>query len=122
MITYKEGKPVEMRKWHPNGKVMAEGVFRDGHRTGEWKDWYENGALKEISHFQKGGLHGDRLFYDPKGKLVRTMRYEHGFPAEGTIPKGLLSAKAAKAAGLAPADSGAADSAPADSAPAAGKP
>lgn len=115
LITYKEGKPVEMRKWHPNGKPMAEGQFVNGHRSGEWKDWYENGTLKEISHFKDGGLHGERRFYDTKGKLVRTMRYEHGFPAEGAIPKGLLSAKAAKAAGLVSADSGAADSGVADS-------
>jgi antitoxin component YwqK of YwqJK toxin-antitoxin module len=89
LVVYKLGQPLEMRKWHPNGKPMAEGFFAGGHRTGEWKDWYENGILKEISHFQDGGLHGERLFYDAKGKLVRTMRYEHGFPAEGKIPKGL---------------------------------
>jgi antitoxin component YwqK of YwqJK toxin-antitoxin module len=91
VVTYKDGKPAEMRKWHPNGKPMAEGVFKDGHRAGEWKDWWENGALKEISRFEKGALHGERLFYDSTGKLMRTTRYEHGYPASGKIPKGMAS-------------------------------
>lgn len=109
LITYKDGKPMEMKRWHPNGKPMAEGLFAKGHRSGEWKDWYESGVLKEISHFQEGTLHGERLFYDPKGKLVRTMRYEHGFPAEGKIPKGLMSAEQARKAGLVAGDSAGAD-------------
>ncbi len=70
---------------------MADGVFKDGHRAGEWKDWWENGALKEISRFKDGALHGERLFYDPTGKLMRSTRYEHGYPASGKIPKGLAS-------------------------------
>lgn len=87
LIVYAAGKPVTMRKWHVNGKAMAEGQFQDGHRAGEWKDWWEDGTLKEVSHFEGGALHGERLFYDPKGKLIRTARYEHGYPAEGRIPK-----------------------------------
>ena len=87
LIVYALGKPSFLRRWHPNGKPAAAGRFEDGHRAGEWKDWWEDGTLKEISHFQSGSLHGDRLFYDPKGRLIRTARYEHGYPAEGRIPK-----------------------------------
>jgi antitoxin component YwqK of YwqJK toxin-antitoxin module len=90
LIVYAAGKPVTMRKWHLNGKPMAEGQFEDGHRAGEWRDWWDDGTLKEISHFQGGALHGDRLFYDQKGKLIRTSRYEHGYPAEGRVPKAVL--------------------------------
>lgn len=89
LVVYALGKPTTMQKWHSNGKPMAVGQFADGHRDGEWKDWWEDGTLKEISRFQAGALHGERLFYDPKGKLMRTSRYEHGYPAEGRIPKGL---------------------------------
>jgi antitoxin component YwqK of YwqJK toxin-antitoxin module len=89
LLLYKDGKPVTMQKWHPNGKPMANGVFENGHRAGEWKDWWENGTLKEVSHFQDGALHGERFFYDEKGKLLRTQKYEHGFPSSGKIPKGL---------------------------------
>ncbi|HKP94570.1 MAG TPA: hypothetical protein VJ385_02320 [Fibrobacteria bacterium] len=89
LLLYKDGKPATMQKWHPNGRPMADGVFADGHRTGEWKDWWENGTLKEVSHFQDGALHGERFFYDEKGKLLRTQKYEHGFPSTGKIPKGL---------------------------------
>ena len=87
MVVYALGKPLTLRRWHPNGRTAAEGQFEDGHRAGEWKEWWEDGTLKEVSHFQAGALHGDRLFYDPKGKLMRTARYEHGYPAEGRIPK-----------------------------------
>jgi antitoxin component YwqK of YwqJK toxin-antitoxin module len=87
LVAYALGKPITMQRWHVNGKLMSTGQFTDGHRAGEWKDWWEDGTLKEISHFEAGALHGDRLFYDPKGKLIRTARYEHGYPAEGRIPK-----------------------------------
>ncbi len=89
LLIYANGKPVSMFKWHPNGKPMANGVFENGHRAGEWKDWWENGALKEVSHFLDGALHGERSFYDEQGKLQRTQTYEHGFPSTGRIPKGL---------------------------------
>ncbi len=97
LVTYKDGKPLEMHEWHPNGKPMAEGFFTDGHRSGVWKDWYETGVLKEISHMQDGALHGERMFYDSTGKLARTTRYEHGYPADGRIPKGLMGPGSLKA-------------------------
>ena len=87
MVAYALGKPLTLQRWHPNGKPMSVGQFTDGHRSGEWKDWWEDGTLKEISRFEAGALHGERLFYDVKGKLMRTSRYEHGYPAEGRIPK-----------------------------------
>lgn len=86
-VEYALGKTVSLTRWHLNGKLAAEGHFENGQRAGEWKDWWEDGTLKEVSHFQGGSMHGDRLFYDPKGKLIRTARYEHGYPAEGRIPK-----------------------------------
>ncbi len=87
LVAFALGKPLTLQRWHLNGKPMAVGQFIDGHRSGEWKDWWDDGTLKEISHFEAGALHGERLFYDPKGKLMRTSRYEHGYPAEGRIPK-----------------------------------
>lgn len=106
-LVYALGKPTTLEKWHPNGRPMAKGQFTDGHRTGEWKDWWDDGTLKEVSRFQAGALHGERLFYDPKGKLMRTSRYEHGYPAEGRIPKGLMSAKGEKGMQPTRKDSGA---------------
>jgi antitoxin component YwqK of YwqJK toxin-antitoxin module len=87
LVVFALGKAVTLRRWHQSGRPAAEGTFANGQRAGEWKDWWEDGTLKEISHFQGGELHGERLFYDPKGKLIRTARYEHGYPAEGRIPK-----------------------------------
>ena len=91
VMIYKGGVPAELRKWHPNGKLMAEGVYLNGKRTGEWKEYGENGKLLESSHYQEGILHGEQLFYDVQGKLTRTQRYEHGYPAEGKIPAALAA-------------------------------
>ncbi len=101
-VLYALGKPITMQRWHSNGKPAAEGTFENGQRAGEWKDWWEDGTLKEVSHFQGGELHGDRLFYDPKGKLFRTARYEHGYPAEGRIPKAVARGGISGDSGAAP--------------------
>lgn len=89
LVVYKDGQPAEMRRWHPNGKVWAEGAFLRGQREGDWKQFDERGRPKETSHYKNGVQEGDQLFYDSLGRLVRTQRYEHGYPASGKIPAGL---------------------------------
>lgn len=101
-VIYADGKPVSLRKWHPDGRPMTEGAFTNGKRAGEWKEWWENGALKESARYQDGALHGERLFYDRNGRLMRTIRYEHGYPAEGRIPKAVAHGGIAGDSGAAP--------------------
>jgi antitoxin component YwqK of YwqJK toxin-antitoxin module len=92
LVVYKDGLPVEMRKWHPNGKLWAEGGFSRGQRNGEWRVFDEHGVPMETSRYKDGIMDGEQLFYDSLGRLVRTQRYEHGYPAAGKIPSGLLGA------------------------------
>jgi uncharacterized protein len=91
LVLYKDGQPAELSKWHPNGKLMAQGIFLNGKRHGIWKTYAENGKLNETSEYREGKLHGDQFFYDAQGQLTRTLRYEHGYPAEGKIPSTLAA-------------------------------
>jgi len=86
VMVYREGMPMDLRKWHANGKVSSEGRFAGGQRAGAWKDYWDNGKPREEARYEGGLLHGERLFYDAKGGLLRTQRYERGYPAEGKIP------------------------------------
>jgi antitoxin component YwqK of YwqJK toxin-antitoxin module len=88
-MVFADGKPLSLKRWHRNGRAMAEGHFENGKRAGEWKEWWEDGTLKEISRYLAGDLHGERLFYDRSGRLMLSIRYERGYPAEGRIPKAL---------------------------------
>jgi len=36
---------------YPNGIVMYDGNFRDGHPVGELKRYYENGTIKSVMNF-----------------------------------------------------------------------
>ncbi len=92
-VIYQNGVPAALKKWHANGKLMAEGQFRDGKRAGAWQDYFDNGKLAEVTHYVDGVMHGDQLFYDVTGKLTRTQRYEHGYPAEGKVPAALGGGK-----------------------------
>lgn len=91
LVIYKDGLPAELHKWHPNGKAMADGMFLAGKRTGVWKQYFDNGTVAQVSTYVEGVLNGEELFYDEKGKLTRTQRYEHGYPAEGKIPAALAA-------------------------------
>ena len=86
LVSYWEGLPGEMTAWHPNGKLRTGGLYLDGKKTGEWKALDERGALRELSAYREGMLHGERIFYDSLGRKVRSQRYEYGYPAEGTVP------------------------------------
>lgn len=37
---------------YENGANKAKGEYKDNHRFGKWKDWYPNGQLKSIVHFE----------------------------------------------------------------------
>lgn len=89
VTVYRDGQPVAMRRWHANGRLASEGTFVKGRKSGAWRQLDAQGRLVETSHYEDGDLHGERVFYDSLGRPARTQRYEHGYPAEGKIPKRL---------------------------------
>jgi antitoxin component YwqK of YwqJK toxin-antitoxin module len=94
LVVYQGGQPAEMKRWHPNGKLLGEGHFASGKRSGDWKQFDAHGHPIEIAHYEDGVLNGERLFYDSLGHLARTQKYEHGYPAAGRIPAGLAQQNA----------------------------
>jgi uncharacterized protein len=74
---------IATESYHPNGKAALQGDYLEGKRQGLWSRWNEKGVLIETSHYQAGVLTGEQKFYDAKGQLTQSLRYEHGYPAEG---------------------------------------
>ncbi len=70
---------VEFKKfYHPNGKVSAEGVMKNGKPVGIWKSYYPDGVLKSV-----GKRHNDKPdsiwnFYDRQGILKSSISYRRG--------------------------------------------
>ncbi len=60
---YKVGK-------YSNGKVKFEGTFENGFPIGEFKMFYQNGKIKEVSLYEKYALLKSRKEYDINGNLI----------------------------------------------------
>ncbi|MCF6129086.1 hypothetical protein L1S35_05325 [Flavobacterium sp. AS60] len=60
---YKVGK-------YSNGKVKFEGTFENGFPIGEFKMFYQNGKIKEVSFYEKYALLKSRKEYDINGNLI----------------------------------------------------
>ena len=68
-------------KWiyYKNGKqVVAEEQYENGKLSGEYKIFYPNGKLTEISHFKTGKLHGNSKRYSDTGILLDDLNYVNG--------------------------------------------
>lgn len=60
-----------------NGIKVAEGItLEDGVRDGDWKEFYDNGALKAEGSYSKGLKTGTWKFYHPNGKLEQSGKYD----------------------------------------------
>ena len=81
--------------FHRDGSRMMEGTFKNGHKVGKWKAWYDNGKpsqeyfadkgpfkswysngnLESEGQFEHGVKDGHWKFYYPDGKLYRDCTY-----------------------------------------------
>jgi antitoxin component YwqK of YwqJK toxin-antitoxin module len=84
--SFRDGKPLALKRWHPNGRLSAEGGFADGKKAGVWRMWDSLGRLRESAEYLNGELHGERLFFDSAGALTRRQEYFHGLPSRGSFP------------------------------------
>ena len=57
-----------LRRYHSNGKVLAEITFKDGKKHGPYKSWYDNGQLHEESNFENDSIAGKSVTYYKNGK------------------------------------------------------
>jgi antitoxin component YwqK of YwqJK toxin-antitoxin module len=76
-------------KWlyyHQDGTIAGIGEYVNG--TGKQRAWCPNGKLKRIVQYQDNEKHGNEIWYDPEGKIEKTLIYEHDqLINEGTQPE-----------------------------------
>ncbi len=99
--TYARDTLLHIRTFHKNGKPASEGGYGLGLREGLWSRWDDQGRLAEHSQYRAGVLSGEQKFYGPDGKVTQTIRYEHGYPAEGRF-RGVPGVEGAAKAGKNP--------------------
>ena len=71
----KEG---EYRAYYPNGKLMEISQYRNGEKSGPSKIYYGNGDLKTDCFYLSGKLYGDYKEYYEGGQLKTEARYQDG--------------------------------------------
>ncbi len=62
-------KKLLLAYYEKTGKLASEGHFERGKRNGFWRNWYENGTIKDSLFYKDGEPFGEQLYYDSTGKL-----------------------------------------------------
>ncbi|MBP5247968.1 MAG: hypothetical protein J6Z31_08955 [Fibrobacter sp.] len=62
-------KKVLLAYYEKSGTLASEGNFVKGKRNGFWRNWYENGMLKDSLFYKDDEPFGEQLYYDSTGKL-----------------------------------------------------
>jgi len=65
-------------KKYPDGKLLGIATVKDGKFNGKSYEYYENGVVKEKAYFINDKQEKEHLFYDEKGKLIKTDIYKNG--------------------------------------------
>lgn len=91
---FKTGIPVGIhREFNANGMVKASVIYNDqgvkvsegivtedGRRNGEWKNFFENGNVKEDGVYDNNRRTSTWKFYNIEGKIIQTGQYRNGRP------------------------------------------
>jgi uncharacterized protein len=62
-----------------NENVTGEGIFAEG--SGVQKAYWENGNIRNITHYKNNVKEGEEVFYDQNGKILKTISYHNGLPS-----------------------------------------
>jgi antitoxin component YwqK of YwqJK toxin-antitoxin module len=77
----KNGNVITLMEYHNDFLVSRERINRTDNKNlklGPWKEFYENGKIKNEKSYLDDQLHGYYKEYDQKGNLVMTMLYDKG--------------------------------------------
>jgi antitoxin component YwqK of YwqJK toxin-antitoxin module len=58
-----QGNLVKATYFHPNGKIMQEGFYKDGKVHGKWVSYSENGEKQSLGEYNKGEKTGKWFFW-----------------------------------------------------------
>jgi len=61
-----------------DGKLICQGWFEHGLKTGKWTCWYGNGDISEISTWGKGVRDGEFAKYGATGNIITMGNYKDG--------------------------------------------
>ncbi len=90
-VVFKEGKPIatgiiddrgrfqdNWKEFYPDGKLKAEGRYRNGKRTGKWQFYFSNGELEQTGNYNNGEYDGEWIWYYPDGQQHIVQNYVDG--------------------------------------------
>lgn len=66
---------LEYSKYFKNNQLAEKGSFYYGLKSSLWKSWYETGNLKEEVRWRNGEKNGPYFYYDTKGALSVSGKY-----------------------------------------------
>ncbi len=72
---------ITITRYRNNKIIVQEYINRnnaDGEKEGVWKEFYENGNLKEEKNYIDGKLNGYYKIYNEEGKLLNALKYKDG--------------------------------------------
>jgi hypothetical protein len=64
--------------WDEDGRMLAEGQYKDGLRTKLWVCWYANGRQCCTGHFSEDLAHGYHVTWYPEGGKREERWYQYG--------------------------------------------
>jgi len=73
-----DSKGMKQGRWikkYPTGIVMYDGYFRNDHPAGEFKRFYETGAIRSVLVYSEDGRDAEAILYYPDGKLASKGHY-----------------------------------------------
>ena len=62
-------------KKYPDKKIMYDGIFKDNHPVGEFRRYYNDGALQSLLIFSNDGREALATMYHPNGKVSSKGKY-----------------------------------------------
>jgi antitoxin component YwqK of YwqJK toxin-antitoxin module len=66
------------RRFESSGRLAEQVLFKEGKLDSEYKSWYGNGQLKNISFYKEDTLHGELIKWYPDGKVEIRSFYKDG--------------------------------------------
>lgn len=77
----RKGNIITINRYRNNKIIVKENINRynkDGKKEGVWREFYNNGNIKEEKSYLNGKLHGFFKIYNEEGKLLDAIKYENG--------------------------------------------
>ena len=67
--------------YNDQGIKVSEGIVtEDGRRNGAWKNFYENGVVREEGQYDNNRRMGSWTFHNKEGRIIQTGQYRNGRP------------------------------------------